>query len=123
MRRYASVTSSFETRMGPLAVSASHIAWRMHGYYCPPFIDSGATSLPVLLVTLGVTSSGFFNRLRMRRSRRCAWGTAMVQESLNFSPDIRTVYAAERGILEPSCTLGYISLRTNIVISEENSDA
>ena len=65
-RWYASVTSSFRTG------SASHTACRIWGKAQPNCSDSGAVSLLVVSLTLGVSESGCANRLRIRRGRQCA---------------------------------------------------
>ena len=75
------------------------------GTIYPNCIDSGAISLSVVSLTLDVPSSGFSDRLRIRRGQKCAWGTVAIQESLNLSPNIRTASDAGRKILKTSCTL------------------
>ena len=103
--------------MGPLEGSASQIASSMRGNAHPNCIDSGVISLYVVLLTLGVPLSCCDDRFRMRCGLRCAWGTAMMQESLRLSPNIRTASASGRRILKPSCTLCCISPWMNPTIS------
>ena len=122
-RWYASMTSSFETRTGALAGSASQIASRMQRKAQPNCINSRVTSLSVVLLTLGVPLLGFSNRFRMRRSQRFAWGTDAILECLSFTPNIRTASATGRRILKPSCTLRCISPLMNPDISGVNADA
>ena len=120
---YASVTSSFETWIGPLAGSAFQIAYRMCGNGHPNCINYGEISLSVVPLTLGVPLSGFSDRFRIRSGRRCARGTAAIRESLSLSPNIRTVSAAGKRMLKPSCTFRCISPRMNHTIYGVHADA
>ena len=69
---YASMTSSLETQTRTWAGSASHTACRIRGKAWPNCSDSGAASLSVVSLKLGVSESGYANRLSIRRGRRCA---------------------------------------------------
>ena len=69
---YTSVTSSLDTWTGPWTGFASQTACRMQGEALLNCSDSGASSLSVVLLTLGVSESGYADRLRIRRGKRCA---------------------------------------------------
>ena len=71
-RWYASITSNFETGTGPSTRSVSQIACRIRGNNFPNWIDSGAIFISVVLLTLGVTLTGWDNRLRISCGRRWA---------------------------------------------------
>ena len=66
-RWYTSVTYSFETRTGPWTGSASHTACSMRGKARPNWSNSGAASMSMVSLTLGVSESGCADRLRIRR--------------------------------------------------------
>ena len=53
-RWYASMMSSLDTCTGPVARSSYQITWSMQGKERPDCINSGATSMLVLLLTLRV---------------------------------------------------------------------
>ena len=106
---YTSVTSSLDTQTKPWARSASQTAYRMQGKSIPNCSDSGAASLTVVLLTLGVPSSFYSKMLRIRFRRQCAWGTATMQDSFSFSPNSRTASAAGRRMLKPPLMLLCIS--------------
>ena len=116
-RWYTSVTSILYTRTGPWTGSASQTVCRMQGKALPKFSDSGTTSLSVVFLTLCVPTSGFSDRLRIRRGRKCVWGTAVIRESFRFLSNSRTASAAGRSILKPSLILLCNPPRTNVVIS------
>ena len=107
----------------PLALSASQIAWRMREKARPNYINSGTNSLLVVALTLSLPSSGFADRLRMRRSHWCAWGDATIWDSLSLSPNTCTASSVGRRRLNLSHTRRYISLRMNNIISGEHVDA
>ena len=71
-RWYASVMSKFDTRTRPWTRSASQNACRMRGKTLPNCSNSGAASLLVVSLTLGVSESECDYRLIIRRRRRCA---------------------------------------------------
>ena len=109
--------------MGPLVVSASHIVYRMHGNSRPNCIDSGAISLSVVSLTLGLPLSCCDNRIRMIHGWRCAWGTAAMQDILSLSPNIRTASATGRRMLKRSFTLRCISPWMKPTIYRVHADA
>ena len=109
--------------MRNLAGSDSQIAWRMCGNDRPNCINYGAIYLSVVPFTLGIPLSGCSGRFRIRHGRSCAWVTAAMREILSLSPNFRTVSAAGKRMLKPSCTLRCIPPRVNPTISGVHSDA
>ena len=88
----------------------------MLGNACPNCIDSGSISLSLVLLTLGVTISGWADKFKMIRSRQCSLGTTAMWNILIISPNICTKYASERIILKSSSNLCCISLWMNSTI-------
>ena len=80
------------------------------------FINPGAISLSVVLLTLGVPSSIFADRLRMRRSSWFSWGTADIRYSFIFSPNHLAASTTDKMMLNLSCTRCRISPQMNAVI-------
>ena len=88
----------------------------MRGKVLPNCIDSGVTSLSVVLLTPDVPSLGFWGRLRKMRGLWCYWGTDVMQDSFRLYPNNLARSAAGRRMLNPSFTRCRISLWTNTVI-------
>ena len=84
--------------------STSQITCRMRGNALPNCIGSGAISLSLVLLTLGVSLSGVTDKFRIRHGWRWAYGTAAMPESFRFSPNNCKASLAERRMLNPSCT-------------------
>ena len=89
----------------------------------PKYSYSSTAYLSVVLLTLGVPTSGFFNRLNIRCRQRWSWGTAIIRESFRFSPNIRTASFAGGGVLKPSLILLCISHWMNVAISGMQAEA
>ena len=89
----------------------------MQGKAIPNCSDSDTAYLSVVLLTLGAPTYGFYDRLRIRRGQRCAWGTSEMLERFNFSPNNHTVYASGRRMLKPSLILLCIYPHMKLVIS------
>ena len=85
-------------------------------------MDSGATSLSVVLFTLGAPSSGFEEMSRMAHGHRCSWETTTMQDSLRFPPNTRTTSATGRRLMKPYCTRYLIYLGMNSVILGVHAD-
>ena len=120
---YASMRSSSDTRTRPLAGSTSQIAFRMLGKAFPNCINSGETSLLVVSLTLGVHSSDFYDRIRIRRIWQCLWGNAATREILILSLNICTTSTAGRRMLKLSFNLLCISPCMNTIIYGEHAGA
>ena len=60
------MTSRLDTRTRPWARSVSQTAYRMRGKALPNCSDSGAASLLVVSLTLGMPTSDFVDRFRIR---------------------------------------------------------
>ena len=120
---YTSMTSSSETQMGPREGSALQITWRMQGKARPNCINSGETSLLVVSLTLGVHSSDFYDRIRIRRIWQCLWGNAATREILILSLNICTTSTAGRRMLKLSFNLLCISPYMNTIIYGEHAGA
>ena len=88
----------------------------------PNWINSGAIYLSAVLLKLDVHLSSYADKLRMRHGWRWAWGTAAMRERLSLSPNICTVSATGKNILNTSCTLRWISPRMNPTISGVHVD-
>ena len=69
------------------------------------------------VVDNGRVSVSFSYRLRIRCGCRFDWGTAAIRGSFSFYPNIRTVSAAGRRMLEPSLIFLCISPQINMYIS------
>ena len=118
-----SVMSIFETQTGPSSGYASQITWRMRRNAIPNCIDSGAISLSVVSLKLGVSLSGGADKFRIRRGRRWACGTATMWESFNFSLNNHKVSSADRGMLNPSCIRRHSSPQIKLTMSGAHADA
>ena len=79
-------------------------------------MDYGDTSLSVASFTLGVPSSGFSDRLRMRLSQRCSWVTIAIQDIFRLSPNILTASVSGSRVLKPLFMHLCISLLMNTEI-------
>ena len=72
---------------------------------------------------LGIPLSGCANRLSMICGWSCTWVANVMQDILSLSPNIHTASAAGRRMINPSCALHCISLRTNPAISGVHAGA
>ena len=79
-------------------------------------MDSEAISLVVITLTIGVSASICVKKFRMSHSLWCSWGTAVILDSLRFSPNKLTASAAGKRILNPYCTRCCNYPRMNAVI-------
>ena len=111
--------SSLETHTGPLAGSASQIAWSMQEETHPNCIESGASYLSV--VSFSVTLQLFSIMLSMRCGYQCACGTATIQNILSLSPNTRTASMAGIMMINPSFTCRCISPRMKMILSVHRS--
>ena len=89
----------------------------------PNCIDSGATFLSVVLLKLGVFSSGCAGRLSMMRSLQCSWWNAVMWDSFSFFPNNLTASAYDIRMLNSYCTHCCISPWMNSAISGVHADA
>ena len=122
-RCFTSLKFSFETWIGPLEGYIYQISWRICVNAHPDCINSGTIYLSVVSLTLGVLLSYFYNRFKIRRVQKCAWGTTAMWERLSISLNIRTKSTTGRRMLKPYCTLCCIYPLMNPTTSGANYDA
>ena len=114
---YLSMMSGFETRVVPWTRSDSQISWMKQGKALRNYINSGATSLSVVSITLGVPLSVFFQQVNYKvQPMICLKG-------LRFAPNNRTASAVGERMLKPSCILRCVSPRINLTIFGVHANA
>ena len=85
-------------------------------------MDYGATYLYIVFFTLGIPAPGFADRLSMKCSYQCYWGTTTIHESFVAYLNSWTMSYYVRSIMNPHHTICSIYPWKNYVISGVNAD-